>query len=136
MAFVARHSAGMTRHFILIALVIAAASALGGCGSMNTWLADSLGDKVPQWAGGLPPDAPPREGAPGYAEYIEGVRSRALVDAPPPAGTPTVTPAVATAKPKPKASVAVGKPVIARPSIVSASPKAGTGTSIADQFIY
>jgi hypothetical protein len=130
----------MGRHFVLIALVIAAASALGGCGSMNTWLANSLGDKVPQWAGGLPPDAPPREGAPGYAEYIEGVRSKSLVDAPPPAGTPVVTPAVATAKPnqkpQPKATVAVGKPVIARPSIVSASPKAGTGASIADQFIY
>ncbi len=120
----------MTRHFALIALVIAAVSALGGCGTANTWLANNLGDKVPQWAGGLPPDAPPREGAPGYAEYIEGIRSKALVDAPPPG----VTPAVATAKPKP--TVAVGKPVIAHPSIVSASPKAGSGESIADQFIY
>lgn len=126
----------MTRYVALIALVIAAASALGGCGTANTWLANNLGDKVPQWAGGLPPDAPPREGAPGYAEYIEGIRSKALVDATPPGAAPVVTPAVVTARPKPKATVAVGKPVIAHPSIVSASPKAGSGESIADQFIY
>jgi hypothetical protein len=29
-----------------------------------------VADHVPHWAGGLPPDAPPRPGAPGYDDFI------------------------------------------------------------------
>jgi hypothetical protein len=29
-----------------------------------------VADHVPHWAGGLPPDAPPRPGAPGYDEFV------------------------------------------------------------------
>jgi hypothetical protein len=46
---------------------------LGACGTINEKLADGLGDYVPQWAGGLPADAPPR---PGTAKYDEFMRER------------------------------------------------------------
>jgi len=46
---------------------------LGGCGSINEKLAAGMGDFVPQWAGGLPADAPPR---PGTAQYDEFIRER------------------------------------------------------------
>jgi hypothetical protein len=49
--------------------LIAAATLLGfglnlaSCGSF-------VADHWPHWAGGLPADAPPRPGSPGYAEFI------------------------------------------------------------------
>ena len=45
---------------------------LGGCGSINSHLA-GMGEVVPQWAGGLPTDAPPR---PGTAKYDEMMKER------------------------------------------------------------
>ena len=44
---------------------------LGGCGTINEKLADGVGDYVPQWLGGLPPDAPPRPGTAKYDEYMK-----------------------------------------------------------------
>jgi hypothetical protein len=44
---------------------------LSGCGSINGKLADGLGDYVPQWAGGLPADAPPRPGSAQYEEFMQ-----------------------------------------------------------------
>jgi hypothetical protein len=44
---------------------------LGGCGTINEKLAAGMGDYVPQWAGGLPADAPPRRGTPQYDEYMK-----------------------------------------------------------------
>ena len=46
---------------------------VGGCGSINERLAAGVSDAIPQWAGGLPRDAPPR---PGTAEYDEFMRER------------------------------------------------------------
>ena len=46
---------------------------MGGCGSINEKLSDGLSDYIPQWAGGLPADAPPR---PGTAKYDEFMRER------------------------------------------------------------
>ena len=46
---------------------------LSACGTINEKLADGIGDYVPQWAGGLPADAPPR---PGTAKYEEFMRER------------------------------------------------------------
>jgi hypothetical protein len=46
---------------------------LGGCGTINEKLATGMGDVIPQWAGGLPADAPPR---PGTAKYDEFMRER------------------------------------------------------------
>jgi hypothetical protein len=54
-----------------IFIIVAMAFATGGCSSINTSLASAMGDYVPEWAGGLPPGAPPRPGTPGYDEYLK-----------------------------------------------------------------
>lgn len=49
------------------------AGLLAGCSSMsslNAKATEAIGDYVPQWAGGLPPDAPPRPGTPKYEEFM------------------------------------------------------------------
>jgi len=46
------------------------ACSLGACGTINEKLAAGVSDYVPQWAGGLPPDAPPRPGSAKYEEYV------------------------------------------------------------------
>ena len=46
---------------------------LGGCSGINEKLAAGITDTLPQWAGGLPPNAPPR---PGTAKYEEFMRER------------------------------------------------------------
>jgi hypothetical protein len=59
-----------------LAIIVAAtflACGLAGCGTINEKLAAGMGDFVPQWLGGLPPDAPPR---PGTAKYEEFMRER------------------------------------------------------------
>jgi hypothetical protein len=44
---------------------------LSGCSSINEKLANGMGDYIPQWAGGLPADAPPRPGTPQYDAYMK-----------------------------------------------------------------
>ncbi|NEW91552.1 hypothetical protein DY468_06235 [Rhodopseudomonas sp. BR0M22] len=44
---------------------------LAGCGSINSALTVGMADYVPQWAGGLPPDAPPRPGTAKYDAYMQ-----------------------------------------------------------------
>jgi hypothetical protein len=61
------------RYLAIIVAVALPACALGGCGSINERLAAGITDTLPQWAGGLPPDAPPR---PGTAKYEEFMRER------------------------------------------------------------
>jgi hypothetical protein len=52
---------------------------LTGCSSINEKLSTGMGDYIPQWAGGLPADAPPRPGTAKYDEYIrERERNRLL----------------------------------------------------------
>jgi hypothetical protein len=46
---------------MVIAIAVLACS-LGGCGTVNGWLATGFEDYIPAWAGGLPSDAPPRPG--------------------------------------------------------------------------
>ena len=63
-------------HPLRIPLLLASALValgMGGCGSINERLAAGVSDAIPQWAGGLPRDAPPR---PGTAEYDEFMRER------------------------------------------------------------
>jgi hypothetical protein len=57
----------------LLLLTMLLASSLGGCASLNERAAATMGDYVPQWAGGLPADAPPR---PGTAKYDEWMKER------------------------------------------------------------
>lgn len=45
--------------------VLCGALGLAGCGSVGP----TIGDALPQWAGGLPKDTPPRPGTPEYEEY-------------------------------------------------------------------
>jgi hypothetical protein len=61
------------RHLAVVLAIALSACGLSGCASLNTKLADGLGDYIPKWAGGLPPDAPPR---PGTAKYDEFMRER------------------------------------------------------------
>jgi hypothetical protein len=62
-----------TRHLAVTLAVSLLACGVSGCGTINAKLADGMGDYVPQWAGGLPADAPPR---PGTAKYDEFMRER------------------------------------------------------------
>jgi hypothetical protein len=70
------------RSLILIALALAACG-LSGCGTINGYLATGMSDYLPQWAGGLPPDAPPRPGTAKYDEFTRE-RERKRLEAPPP----------------------------------------------------
>ena len=57
----------------IVALALAGLAlccSLGGCSSINEKLSAGMGDMIPQWAGGLPPDVPPRRGTPQYDEYM------------------------------------------------------------------
>ena len=48
---------------------------LGGCAGISSQLVAPLEDNVPQWAGGLPADAPAR---PGTAKYDQEMKEREL----------------------------------------------------------
>ncbi|HET6838595.1 MAG TPA: hypothetical protein VFH41_02540 [Bradyrhizobium sp.] len=58
------------RHFTACLGGALLACTLSACGTINEKLAAGMGDYVPQWAGGLPPDAPPRPGTAKYEEYM------------------------------------------------------------------
>jgi len=62
----------MSKRFRPLAIV-AAASLLASCGTISEKLATGAGDYIPQWAGGLPADAPPR---PGTAKYDAWMKER------------------------------------------------------------
>jgi len=61
------------RQFVMLFAAALAAGTLSGCGTINEKMSASMGDYVPQWAGGLPADAPPR---PGTAKYDKFMRER------------------------------------------------------------
>jgi hypothetical protein len=66
----------MTVSFRRVAALLAAtifACSLTGCASINEKLASGMGEFIPQWAGGLPADAPPR---PGTAQYDQFMKER------------------------------------------------------------
>jgi hypothetical protein len=54
----------------LIGLALVASS-MAGCGTINGYLANGMGEYIPHWAGGLPPDTPPRPGTAKYDEYMK-----------------------------------------------------------------
>jgi hypothetical protein len=64
----------------LLAL-LAVAAGLSGCGTVNEKLSAGMGDFIPQWAGGLPADAPPRPGTPQYDAYIKERERKRLMPA-------------------------------------------------------
>jgi hypothetical protein len=62
-----------------------------------------IADTLPEWAGGLPPDAPPRPGTPGYQAYLQQIKGDAVATAPPVA-------TAASANPQPVATAAPASP--------------------------
>ena len=58
-------------HIVLIPALALASLALVGCSSINEKLGAGVGDTLPKWAGGLPPDVPPRRGTPEYEAYMK-----------------------------------------------------------------
>jgi hypothetical protein len=67
-----------------VAALIAAGSvacSLSGCSSVNERLSSGMGDYIPQWAGGLPADAPPRPGTAKYDEYMREREKNRLLPA-------------------------------------------------------
>jgi hypothetical protein len=71
-----------SRLFALIGLALLACG-LGGCGTINANLAAGISDTLPQWAGGLPADAPPRPGSAKYDEFMRERERKRLEAAPP-----------------------------------------------------
>ena len=69
------------RQLAVVLAVALPACGLGGCGTINAKLADGMGDYIPQWAGGLPADAPPRPGTAKYDEYMQERERRRLMPA-------------------------------------------------------
>jgi len=58
-------------HIAAILALSLAGLVLSGCGSINEKLGATVGDALPQFAGGLPSDVPPRRGTPEYDEYMK-----------------------------------------------------------------
>ena len=54
---------------------------LTGCASVNEKLAVGMGEFIPQWAGGLPADAPPRPGTAQYDEFMKERERKRLLPA-------------------------------------------------------
>jgi hypothetical protein len=71
----------MIRNSLSISMIIAAAVFLSGCGAINSSLSETVADSIPHWAGGLPPDVPPRLSDPKYADYLVKLQGKAVLDA-------------------------------------------------------
>ncbi|WP_247352194.1 MULTISPECIES: hypothetical protein [unclassified Bradyrhizobium] len=71
----------MPKSFRSLLILLALAGGLSGCGTMNEKLSSGMGDYVPQWAGGLPADAPPRAGTPQYDAYMKERERKRLMPA-------------------------------------------------------
>jgi hypothetical protein len=56
----------IVKRHITIAILLTLGPMLGSCSGF----AGNVADNWPRWAGGMPPDVPPRPGAPGYNEFI------------------------------------------------------------------
>ncbi|MGJ4947845.1 hypothetical protein [Bradyrhizobium sp. HKCCYLS20291] len=60
-------------HTVLVFALVSALAAplLSGCSSINEKVGAGMGDLMPQWAGGLPPGAPPRPGTVEYDRFMQ-----------------------------------------------------------------
>jgi hypothetical protein len=74
----------LTRHLAVLLTLALPACALSACSTVNAKLADGMGDYIPQWLGGLPPDAPPRPGTAKYDEFMKERERKRLQPAPAP----------------------------------------------------
>jgi hypothetical protein len=71
------------RHFAVFLALTLMACGLSNCASINEKLVSGLGESIPQWAGGLPADAPPRPGTAKYDEFMQERERKRLEPAPP-----------------------------------------------------
>ena len=69
------------RHIPVLTALVLAASALGGCSTINEKLAAGAGDILPVWAGGEPADVPPRQGTPAYEAFMKERERKRLIPA-------------------------------------------------------
>jgi hypothetical protein len=72
-----------TLRFAILLAVALTACGLGGCASVNAYLAAGASDNIPPWLGGMPADAPPRPGTAKYDEYMKEQERKRLTPAPP-----------------------------------------------------
>lgn len=70
------------RHTAVIAAFALAGTILGGCSSINERLGPAVGEAIPQWAGGMPKDVPPRRGTPEYDAFMQERERKRLEPAP------------------------------------------------------
>ena len=84
----------MTAKRLCTIILLGLALNLAGCGGF-------VADHWPRWAGGLPADAPPRPGTPGYADFVAHGQAKPEVQAERVSTTgaqqPTVSPPTASA---------------------------------------
>jgi hypothetical protein len=71
------------RHLAILLAVALPACGLGGCGTINGYLAAGVSDAIPAWLGGMPADAPPRPGTAKYDEFMKEREQKRLEPAPP-----------------------------------------------------
>jgi hypothetical protein len=67
-----------SNHIVTVVALALAGFALSGCASINEKLTNGVVDTIPQWAGGLPPDVPPRRGTPEYDAYMQNRERKRL----------------------------------------------------------
>lgn len=67
------------RHLAIVLAVALSACGLGGCGTINGYLAAGVSDAIPQWLGGMPADAPPRPGTAKYDAFMKEREQKRLV---------------------------------------------------------
>jgi hypothetical protein len=67
---------------VLVLMAMGLSLLLTGCGEINSSMAESMIDRIPHWAGGLPADAPPRATDPKYHDYVEKLEGKAVIEAP------------------------------------------------------
>ena len=71
----------MLKPFAPLLALATITAGLSGCGTVNEKLSAGTGDYIPQWAGGLPADAPPRPGSPQYDAYMKDRERKRLMPA-------------------------------------------------------
>jgi hypothetical protein len=70
------------RQLLLFFVLTWLAGSIGGCSSINEKLTPFVSESIPQWAGGLPKDVPPRRGTPEYDAYMKEQERKRLEPAP------------------------------------------------------
>lgn len=71
----------MPKSFRSVLAIAVLAAGLSGCGTVNEKFSAATGDYIPQWAGGLPADAPPRPGTPQYDAWMKERERKRLLPA-------------------------------------------------------